>query len=66
MSQQVKRPGIVTAIAWVTNVVQFRSQAWEFPHDLVMAKKKSRKKRKEVACLFLKYNNKGKEKNISH
>lgn len=45
------RLGIVTAMAWVATVSQVRSQAWELPHALAMAK--SKRKRFFFSAVFL-------------
>ena len=45
--QKKKKSSTVTAVAWVTAVVQVRFLAWELPHATVTAKKQTNKKKKQ-------------------
>ena len=43
MAQLVKGSSFITAVAWVTAVVQVQSLAQELPHAMGTAKKKDKK-----------------------
>ena len=56
VTQQVKEPSIITAVAQVAAVVQVRSLTWELPHTMSVAKKKKKKKKKkELSWAFFLY-----------
>lgn len=52
VTQQVKEPSIITAVAQVAAVVQVRSLTWELPHTMSEAKKKKKKKKRTFMGFF--------------
>ena len=52
MAQWVTDPVVVTAVAWVTAVVQVQSLAWEIPHAMGAAKNKT-KTAPSLACKWI-------------